>query len=159
MAFKLLVLKSVSSLVLNGILGCIQLHIIYVNIHTQRPYRHVCCENPGLKTRKWLAIRWRTFSKIKSCFFFLAIIGDCKVSMLTHTHPHKPLRKIKVATCNHQADSSLFVWPGVWSGDLRVERVWCRIWNVECLYWNPALFKNIEQTKTKVLVITVCSTG
>ena len=45
--------------------------------------------------------------------------GD-KVSMLTHTYPHKPLRKIKVTTYNHQADSRLYVWPDVWSGDLQV---------------------------------------
>ena len=38
--------------------------------------------------------------------------GD-KVSMLTHTYPHKPLRKIKVTICNHQADDPLYVWPNV----------------------------------------------
>ena len=45
--------------------------------------------------------------------------GD-KVSMLTHTYPYKPLRKIEVAICNHQADSPLYVWPNVWSSDLQV---------------------------------------
>ena len=30
--------------------------------------------------------------------------GD-KMTMLTHAYPHKPLRKMKVAICNHQADS------------------------------------------------------
>ena len=45
--------------------------------------------------------------------------------MLTHIYPHKPLRKIKVTICNYQADSPLFVWPDVWSGDLQVlEKVW-----------------------------------
>ena len=29
--------------------------------------------------------------------------GD-KVSMLTHTYPHKLLRKIKVTVCNYQVD-------------------------------------------------------
>ena len=38
--------------------------------------------------------------------------GD-KVSMLTHTCPHKPLRKIKMATCNYQADSPICLWPDV----------------------------------------------
>ena len=38
--------------------------------------------------------------------------GD-KVSMLTHTYPHKPQRKTKVTICNHQADSPLYVWPDV----------------------------------------------
>ena len=28
--------------------------------------------------------------------------------------------KIKEAICNHQADSPLYVWPDVWSGDLQV---------------------------------------
>ena len=37
-------------------------------------------------------------------------LGDDKVSMLSHTYPHKPLRKTKVTICNHQADSPLYVW-------------------------------------------------
>ena len=40
-------------------------------------------------------------------------LGGDKVSMLTHTYPHKPLRKNKVTICNHQADSPLYVWPDV----------------------------------------------
>ena len=46
-------------------------------------------------------------------------LGD-EVSMLTHTYPHKPLRKIKVIICNDQADSPLYVWRDVWPGDLQV---------------------------------------
>ena len=42
-----------------------------------------------------------------------------KLNMLAHTYPHKPLRRINVATWNHQAYSPLCVWPGVWSGDLQ----------------------------------------
>ena len=34
-------------------------------------------------------------------------LGDNKVRILTHIWPHKPLRKIQVAICNHQADSPL----------------------------------------------------
>ena len=41
-----------------------------------------------------------------------------KVSMLIDTYPHKALRKIKVTICNHQADSQLYVWLDVWSGEL-----------------------------------------
>ena len=42
-------------------------------------------------------------------FLLIALfpLGGDKVSLLTHTYPHKTLRKIKVATCNHQADSSI----------------------------------------------------
>ena len=47
-------------------------------------------------------------------------LGGDKVSMLTHTYPHKPLRKIKVIICNHQADSPFYVWSDVWFGDLQV---------------------------------------
>ena len=36
-----------------------------------------------------------------------------KVSMLTHTYPHNPMREIKVTICDHQADSPLYVWPHV----------------------------------------------
>ena len=41
------------------------------------------------------------------------------VSMWTHTYPHKPLRKIKVTIYNHKSDSSLYVWPDAWSGDMQ----------------------------------------
>ena len=47
-------------------------------------------------------------------------LGDDQVSMLTHTRSYKPLGKIEVTICSHQADSSLYVWPDVWSGDLQV---------------------------------------
>ena len=39
--------------------------------------------------------------------------------VITHTYPHKPMTKIKVTICNHQAESPLYVWFGVWSGDLQ----------------------------------------
>ena len=51
--------------------------------------------------------------------FFFTLGGD-KVSTLAHTYPHKPLRKIKVIICNHQAGSPLYVWSGVWSDDMQV---------------------------------------
>ena len=49
-----------------------------------------------------------------------------------HTHTTKPLRKIKVARCNHKADNPRYLWPGVWAGDLHIEGVWCR--DTECPY-------------------------
>ena len=53
-------------------------------------------------------------------WFISQSLGGDKVSMLTHTYPHKPRRKTEVTICNHQADSPLCVWPDVWSGDLQV---------------------------------------
>ena len=47
---------------------------------------------------------------------WLSTLPCDRTSMLTHTYPHKTRRKIQVA------------WPCVWSGDLRVERIWC-IWH------------------------------
>ena len=47
-------------------------------------------------------------------------LGGDKGSMLTHIYPHKPPKKNKVIICNHQADSPLYVWPDVWSGDLQL---------------------------------------
>ena len=47
-------------------------------------------------------------------------LGGDKVSTLTHTYPHKPLRMIEMTVCNHQADSPLYVWPAVRSEDLQV---------------------------------------
>ena len=40
------------------------------------------------------------------------------MSMLTHTCPRKPLI-VKVAFCNHQADSPFCLWREVCSGDLQ----------------------------------------
>ena len=60
-------------------------------------------------------------------FTLFSLRGD-KVSMLTHIYPHKPLRKIEVTICNHQADSPLCVWPDVWSGDLQVLKMHGHTW-------------------------------
>ena len=51
---------------------------------------------------------------------YVCTLGGDKVSMLKHTYPHKPLGKIIVTICNHQADSPLYVSPDVWSEDLQV---------------------------------------
>ena len=40
-------------------------------------------------------------------------LGGDKVSMLTHAYLLKPLRKIKVAICNHQVDSPFYLWSDV----------------------------------------------
>ena len=45
-------------------------------------------------------------STILCLYFFLTLGGD-KVSMLTHSYPHKSLRLIKATIRNHQADSPL----------------------------------------------------
>ena len=49
--------------------------------------------------------------------------------MLTHTYPHKPLSKIKVIICNHQADSQLssYVWPDIWLVIFKFRKVWSYI--------------------------------
>ena len=54
-----------------------------------------------------------------SGYIVIPLTGD-KVSLLTHTYTHKPLRNIIVTICNHQVDSPLYVWPDVWSDDLQV---------------------------------------
>ena len=65
--------------------------------------------------------------------------GD-KVSMLTHTYPHKLLRKIEVTICNHQADSPLC---GVMS-----DLVICKfkksmaVHDTECPYWDQVSLNN-----------------
>ena len=46
-------------------------------------------------------------------------------SFYTHLHPHKTTRYTKVTICNHQADSQLYVWQDVWSGDFAsLDKVW-----------------------------------
>ena len=46
-------------------------------------------------------------------YSFSAPLRNDKMTMSTHTYLHKPLRKIKVTICNHQADSPLYVRPDV----------------------------------------------
>ena len=60
-------------------------------IHISSFLHKTCCENP------------RLHSSIIS-YHYVSLWGD-KVSMLTHTYPHKPLRKTKVTMCKHQADN------------------------------------------------------
>ena len=53
-------------------------------------------------------------------------LGVIKLSMLTHTFPHKPRRKSKVIICNHQADSLAHCMCGLMS-DLvicKFRKVW-----------------------------------
>ena len=68
----------------------------------------------------WLKIILVFFSGISPLHHYMYIgvpsketLGGKKVSMLAHTYPHKPLRKMKVTMCNHQADSPLYVWPDI----------------------------------------------
>ena len=63
------------------------------------------------------------------------------VSMLTHTYLLKPLRKIKMTVCNHQADSPLYVWSDVWSSGLQV------IYDTECPFWDQVSLNNTNPTQ------------
>ena len=49
--------------------------------------------------------------------------GKSSFFMLTHTYPHKPPRKIKVAIWNHQVDSPCYLWLDVCSGDLQRKKI------------------------------------
>ena len=72
---------------------------------------------------------------------------------LNHAYPHKPLRKIKVAISNHQADCSFYLWPNVWSGDLQIQnRVCTWHWMWHCPYWNQM---SLNSTKTQTLSLTL----
>ena len=75
-------------------------------------------------------------------------VGD-KVSMFTHTYPHKHLRKIKVTICSHQADSPLYVWPDVWSGDLQVWKSMV-IHDTECPYWDQVSLNDPNPNPTEM---------
>ena len=60
----------------------------------------------------------KMFHSVFSIFVFcIWTLRVDKVSMLAHMYQLKTLRKIKMTICNHQADSPLYVWLDVWSGD------------------------------------------
>ena len=71
---------------------------------------------------------WLTLSQEIHCattlptFIIHHTLWVIKVNLLSHTHPHKPLRESEMATCNHQVDSPFYLWPYVCSGN-----------NVSCL--------------------------
>ena len=77
-----------------------QIHTVYIQMKIQNQ-----C-NKWFTTSDILPPYWKIKIRIS-----LTLWGD-KVSILTHTYPHKP--KIKVTICNHQADNPLYVWPDVW---------------------------------------------
>ena len=45
-----------------------------------------------------------------------------KGSMSTHTYPYRLMRKIKVANCNRQVVSQLYLWPDVYSSDMQAKK-------------------------------------
>ena len=56
-----------------------------------------------------------------SLFLCLALpLGGDRMSMLTHTYPLKPLEKIKMAVCSHQADCPFYLKSDAWIGDLYI---------------------------------------
>ena len=61
--------------------------------------------------------------------------------MLAHTYPHKSPRKI-VAISNHQADSPLFMWFDVWSGDFANREKSMAIHDTKWPYWDQVLLNN-----------------
>ena len=64
-----------------------------------------------------------------------------------HTYPCKPLRKIKVTICNHQADSQLYVC-GLISDLVNWKfRKSMVIHDTECPYWDQVSLNNANQTK------------
>ena len=77
-------------------------------------------------------VTW-TYSVDTVLSLLLMTLRDDKVSMLTHIYPHKPLRKIEVTICNHQADSPLYVWPDVVICKSTKSMV---THDTECPYWD-----------------------
>ena len=75
-------------------------------------YFREACGSKVLVSQMYLA------SLMKYCLnqiiLILLTLENDKVSVLTHAYPHKI-----VAICRHQDDSTLKMWPDVWSGDLR----------------------------------------
>ena len=75
-------------------------------------------------------------------------LGVHKVSMFNHTYPHKPLREIKVTICDHQADSSVYVWTDVWPGDSQVLKKYGHTWHRMSLL-RPGVIKQHKTNQTK----------
>ena len=74
--------------------------------------------------------------------------GD-KVSMLTYTYPHKLLRKIEVAICNHQADDPFLLVAWCPICNFQIEKVYGHTWHWMSLP-RPGVNK---QLKLKLLIM------
>ena len=75
-----------------------------------------------------------------------------KVSMGNQTYPHKPLRKIKVAICNHHVDSPFYACPDVCSGDLPAKKKSMVIHDIEYSYLlRQSVIKQRKTQKLKIL--------
>ena len=58
--------------------------------------------------------------------------------------------KIKVAICNHQVDSRIYVWPDVYSGDLRAKKESMVIHDTEYPYLlSPGVIKQRKTENSK----------
>ena len=99
--------------------------------------------------RYWMDLSVDHFPVIQFSGFNIYPLGTDKVSILAHTYPHKPLKKIKMTICNHQADSPLHVWPDVWSGDLQVYKMCSHTWHRMSLL-RPGV---VKQHKSKLFTI------
>ena len=91
------------------------------------------------------------FWQLTSNVSFYTIPWGSKVSMLTNTYPHKPMRKIKVTICNHQVEVSFYLWPSICSGDLQAKNSEWSYTTPECPYWDQVSKNN---TKLKLIYFT-----
>ena len=93
-------------------IGIMSLCIIYVLYAIMNKFAMVVLHCGPMKKKKKKKKKGK--DKVSSYSFLCPTMpsGD-KVSMLTHIYPYKPLRKIEVTICNHQADSPFYVWANV----------------------------------------------
>ena len=112
-----------------------------LSFFTKQVEMKICCSNTVL----CMCNKGNTSPNLfHAHFLFFTLDGPLrgdKVSVLTHIYPHKPLRKIKVTTCNHQADSPLYVC-------VMSDLVICKFWksmvihDTECRYWDQVSLNN-----------------
>ena len=103
---------------------------------------------------------WRTCSCVYNLsnntlgLVVLPLEGD-KVSMLTHTYPHNPMRKIKVTICKITRLTIHFMC------SLMSDLVICKfgkslvIHDTECPFWDQVSLNNTNKTKLIVLTVIV----
>ena len=89
----------------------------------------------------------------------LSPLGD-KVSMLTHTYPHKARRKIEVIICKITRLTAHFMCglmsgPDVWSADLHLLIKSMVIHDTECPYWDQVSLNNTNLGNLSVCMMSV----
>ena len=117
----------------------------YVTLCYVKPWRQPLC----LTTILDESVNLSLVCFYSACFISVPQSLRGHVSMLIHMYSLKPQRNIEVTICKHQADSPFYVWPNVWSGNLRFKNKYGHTWHRMPLL-RPGVIKQHKPNQTYI---------